>query len=230
MGRRRRMERREREIRQLIDGVPFKKQSIFYKYLLYWADLEVRHAINGMHLKKNMFGNTIGLLLETSAKAKHSLKSRQDLVAIKIRQDLHPVDKGNCRYELPPASYNLTRDEKKAMCESLRGIRVPSRFTSNIRKLVSIKDFSLCGYNCHDCHVLLTLFLPIAIRAIKPVHVRMVITRLCYFFNRISQKVIDEDELQDLKEFIAKTMAWLEMCFPPGFFDITKHLMIHMGD
>ena len=69
-----------------------------------------------------------------------------------------------------------------------------------------MKDLSLCGYNCHDCHVLVTLFLPIAIRAIKPVYVRMVITRLCYFFNRISQKVIDEDELQDLKEFIGETI------------------------
>ena len=91
-----------------------------------------------------------------------------------------------------------------------------------------MKDLSLCGYNCHDCHVLLTLFLPIAIRAIKPVYVRMVITRLCYFFNRISQKVIDEDELQNLKEFIGETMTQLEMCFPSGFLDITEHLMIHM--
>jgi hypothetical protein len=58
----------------------------------------------------------------------------------------------------------------------------------------------------------------------------MVITQLCYFFNRISQKVIDEDGLQDLKEFIGETMAQLEMCFPPGFLDITEHLMIHMVD
>jgi hypothetical protein len=95
------------------------------------------------------------------------LNSHQDLVAMKIREDLHPVDKGNGRYELPLASYNLTHDEKKAMCESLQGTRVPSRFSSNIRKLVSMKDLSLCGYNYHDCHVLLTVFLPITIRAIK---------------------------------------------------------------
>jgi hypothetical protein len=48
-----------------------------------------------MHLKKNVFGNTIGLLLETLAKTKDTLKSHQDLVAMKIREDLHPVDKGN---------------------------------------------------------------------------------------------------------------------------------------
>ena len=82
---------------------------------------------------------------------------------MKIRKDLHPVEKGNGRYELPPASYNLTRDEKKALCESFKGIRVPSHLTSNIRKLVLMKDLSLCGYNCHVCHVLLTLFLLIAI-------------------------------------------------------------------
>jgi hypothetical protein len=104
-----------------IKGIPFKKLSIFYKYLLYWEDLEVRHAINGMHVKKNVFGNTIGLLLETLAKTKDTLKSHQDPVAMKIREDLHPVDKWNGRYELPPASYNLTHDEKKAMCESLWG-------------------------------------------------------------------------------------------------------------
>jgi hypothetical protein len=77
-----------------IEGVPLKKHSIFYKYLPYWANLEVRHAIDGMHLKKNVFGNTIVLLLKTLAKIKDTLKSRQDLLAIKIREDLHSMDKG----------------------------------------------------------------------------------------------------------------------------------------
>ena len=115
-----------------IEGVPFKKMSVFYKYLPYWPDLEVRHAIDGMHLKKNVFGNTIGFLLETSANTKDTLKSRQDFVAMDIKEDLHPIDKGNGRYELPPASYNLTLAEKKTVCESLRGIKVPSRFSSNL--------------------------------------------------------------------------------------------------
>ena len=30
----------------LIDGVPFKKMSIFFKYLPYWLDLAVRHSID----------------------------------------------------------------------------------------------------------------------------------------------------------------------------------------
>jgi hypothetical protein len=101
----------------------------------------------------------------------------------------------------PPASYNLTHDKRKVMCGSLQEIRVPSRFSSNIRKLVSIKDLSLYGYNYHDCHVLLTVFVHIAITA---VYMKMVITQLCYFFNKISQKLVDEDELQISKNLLGR--------------------------
>jgi len=38
-------------------------------------------------------------------------------------------------------------------------------------------------------------------------YVNMLITRLCYLFNKISQKVIDKDDLRDLQEFIEETMA-----------------------
>jgi hypothetical protein len=117
---------------------------------------------------------------------------------------------------------------RRQCARAYRGIRVPSHFSSNIRKLVLMKGLSLCGYNYHDCHVLLIVFLPIAIRAIKPVYMKMVITWLCYFFNKISKKVIDEDELKDLQEFIGETTTQLHMCFPLGFLDIIEHLMIHM--
>ena len=92
------MERRKIEIRHQSKAYHSRNSP---SYLPYWGDLEVRHAIDGMHLKKNVFGNTIGLLLETSAKTKDTYKSRQDLVAMKIRKYLHPIEKVNGRYELP---------------------------------------------------------------------------------------------------------------------------------
>ena len=33
-----------------------------------------------------------------------------------------------------------------------------------------------------------------------------------------------------MKQFIAETLCQLEMCFPPSFFTITPHLMMHMID
>ena len=77
--------------------------------------------------------------------------------------------------------------------------------------------------------MILTIFLPIAIRTIKPIYV-MVITQMCYFFNQFGQKEISKDELGDLKHFMVETMGQIEQCFPPLVFDIMSHLIIHMVD
>ena len=116
------------------------------------------------------------------------------------------------------------------MCQWLRVVKVPTGFSSNIKSLVSMKDHALTSFNAHYCHIMLMVFLPIAIRAIGPEYVKMVITRLSYYFNWITQKVIDEAELPGMKQFIAEMICQLEMCFPPSYFDIMPHLMMHMVD
>lgn len=208
--------------------LPFKKHSIFFKYLTYWKDLEIRHAIDVMHLEKNVFDSTIGTLLDIPSKTKDGLKSRNDLVNLGIRKDLHPIELTNGKIEIPPACYSMSPEEKKAFCKCLRGLKVPTGFSSNIRKLVSMKDLSISGYNAHDCHKMLTVFLPIAIRAVKPVHTKVVITKLCYFFNRVSQKVFDPEELGPLQKFAVETACQLEMFFPPSYWDMMEHLIVHI--
>jgi hypothetical protein len=93
------------------------------------------------------------------------------------------------------------------VCPWLRGVKVPTGFSSNIKSLVSMKDLTLTSFNTHDCHVMLTVFLPIVIRAISLEYVKMVITRMSSFFNCITQKVIDEAKLPGLKQFIAETLC-----------------------
>ena len=107
-------------------------------------------------------------------------------------------------------------------------VKVPTGFSTNVKKLVSMKDLSITHCKAHDSHVMLTVFLPIAIRAIKPEFLKMTITRMCYFFTKISQKMIGKKELNDLHYFMVETQNQLEMCLSPTFFDIMPHLMIHM--
>nr|AAN08256.1 putative transposon protein [Oryza sativa Japonica Group]AAN16333.1 TNP2-like protein [Oryza sativa Japonica Group] len=75
---------------------------------------------------------------------------------------------------------------------------------------------------------MLTVFLPIAIRVVKPVHTRLVITKLCYFFNRVSQKVFDPKELGPLQTFAIETTCQLEMFFPLAYFNMMEHLIVHI--
>jgi hypothetical protein len=67
------------------------------------------------------------------------------------------------------------------------------------------------GYNSHDCHAVIMIFLAIAIRVIKPMHIKALITHLCYIFNITSQKVIGHKELNVLKVYMIETMCMLEM-------------------
>jgi hypothetical protein len=73
----------------------------------------------------------------------------------------------------------------------------------------------MSGYNSHDCHMMMMVFLAIAIRDVKSMHIKVLITHLRYFFNTVSQKVIGHKELDALKEYMIETMCMLEMCFPP---------------
>jgi hypothetical protein len=88
-------------------------------------------------------------------------------------------------------------------------------FSFNISKLVLMNDLSIYGYNSHDCHVMMMGFLAIAIWVTKPVHVKVIIIRLCCFFNTVSHKVIGRKELDDLRTYMIETMCMLEMYFPP---------------
>ena len=61
-----------------------------------------------------------------------------------------------------------------------------------------------------------------------PDDVRDTITRLCLFFNAICSKVFDFDELDALQSEAVLILCKLEIFFPPSFFDIMVHLIIHI--
>jgi hypothetical protein len=205
----------------------FKKKSVFWD-LPYWEDLDIRHAIDVMHMEKNVCEGVLRVLLNTPGKMKDNLQARQDLEDMGIRKELHPQDRGNGRYYLPPACYTLSAAEKTSMLECLRGVKVPSGYCANIKRLVSMKDKRLVGMKSHDCHVLMTQLLPIAIRGILPEKVRDPIIKLCQFFKAINQKVIDLTSLGKLQEDVILNLCQMEMLFPLSFFDIMVHLIVHL--
>jgi hypothetical protein len=69
----------------------WKKKSILWE-LPYWEVLEVRKAIDVMHLRKNLCVNLLGFL-GTYRKAKDTIKARRDLKEMKQREDLRPEEK-----------------------------------------------------------------------------------------------------------------------------------------
>jgi len=93
---------------------------------------------------------------------------------------------------------------------------------------VQLKELKLVGLKSHDCHVLMQQLLAVAIQDILPNKVRLAITHLCFFFNAICSKVLDPVKFDDLENEAAIILCQLEMYFPPAFFDIMVHLIVHL--
>ncbi|XP_074356761.1 uncharacterized protein LOC141696532 [Apium graveolens] len=176
---------------------------------------------------KNCKKIIIGTLLNIPGKTKDGMKARLDLQELGVRAELAPQQSGKRAY-LPPVCYTLSRKEKISFCECLSSVKVPSGYSSNPKNLVSMKDLKLLGLKSHDCHVLMQHLLPIAIRGILPRHVRVVIMKLCFFFNAICSKVIDPLTLDKLQSDIIVTLCEFEMYFLHSFFDIMVYLVTHL--
>ncbi|XP_052169261.1 uncharacterized protein LOC127785978, partial [Oryza glaberrima] len=69
----------------------WKKNSIFWE-LPYWEFLDIRHAIDVMHLTKNLCVNLLGFL-GVYGKSKDTLEAHNDLKHMEQRDDLHPEPK-----------------------------------------------------------------------------------------------------------------------------------------
>jgi hypothetical protein len=143
----------------------WKKNSIFWD-LPYWEVLEVRNTIDVMHLTKNLCVNLVGFL-GVYGKPKDTLEARQDLQLMKQRAALHP-------------------EKRESMFECLNSIKLPSGYSLNIKRLLNMKEKKFAHVKSHDCNMLMTQLLPVALRGILLDNVQATIIKLYAFLNAIS--------------------------------------------
>ncbi|XP_048622707.1 uncharacterized protein LOC106373993 [Brassica napus] len=204
----------------------WKKRSIFFD-LPYWKELPVRHNIDVMHVEKNVSDAILSLLMQ-SAKSKDGLKARKDLEDIGIRKHLHTEVRGKKTY-LPPAAYWLSKREKTIFCQRLAKFRGPDGYCGNIANSVSVNPPNIGSLKSHDHHVLVQNLLPAALRGLLHRGPRIAINRLCSYFNRLCQRIIDPEKLISMETEFVETMCQLERFFPPALFDIMFHLPLHLS-
>ncbi|KAI5324340.1 hypothetical protein L3X38_033413 [Prunus dulcis] len=182
------------------DRVCWKKKSIFFD-LEYWKYLPVRHALDVMHIEKNVCDSIIGTLLEIPGKNKDGIAARLDLLNMGVKTDLQP-EYGERRTRLPPGPWNLSRAEKREVCNSFYGMKVPEGYSSNIKNLVSLQDSRLLGLKSHDCHTLMQQLLPVAIRSVLEKPARYMKVLKGYVQNRtrpegcIAERYIAEEAVE----------------------------------
>jgi hypothetical protein len=162
----------------------WKKKSIFWE-LEYWKDLEVRSSIDMMHITKNVCVNLLGFL-GVYGKTKDTPEAREDQQCMKDPNNMYPENNTDKGCHLSPASYALTKAEKEIFFEILSSIKEPSGFSSNIKGIINMTEKKFQNLKSHDCHVIMTQLLPVALRGLLPENVHIPIVKLYAFLNAIS--------------------------------------------
>ena len=147
---------------------------------------------------------------------------------MRIQPDLHPQVLSNGKYRLLPSIFSMSMKEKEVFCMVLNDIKVPDAYASNISRCVSLKDQRLYFLKSHDYHILMQDLLPVALRCCMSKKVTSCIIELSNIMKAICGKVLDVQELQKVQDRAALTLCNMEKIFPPSFFTIMVHLIIHL--
>ena len=123
----------------------------------------------------------------------------------------------------------MSKEEKQQFCKVLRDIKVTDGYSSNISRCVNVDQPKVSGLKSHDCHILMQQLMPLALRGLLPDDVTFVLFNLCRYFRELNAKVLHMNELEKLEDRIIMTLCRMEMIFPPGFFTIMVHLVLHLA-
>ena len=151
--------------------------------------MDVRYALDGMHITKNMTESLLDTLMEAKVKGKDSLNTHLDPQELKVRLELHPELQPDGTQKILVASWTVGIEEKKKLLSFFHELKVPNGYCSNIRRLANMKDlkFNIHLMKAYDCHVIMTQVLLVAIRGVLLEKLRDPIIKLCSFFNNLTQ-------------------------------------------
>jgi hypothetical protein len=186
----------------------------------------VRHILDIMHCEKNFAENIMKTLLGN----KDTTAIRKDLQAKGLRPHLwlQPTGPRLDRVFMPDVPFILLKEDKVEFFQTLRSIKFPNDYVSNLHKKISRGKLS--SLKSHDHHVLLQQVLPLLLRNIGDQRVVGVIVHVSRIFQWLCSKVTDPDSREELLDDVAVTLATLEKEFPPAFFDIKVHLPRYLAE
>jgi hypothetical protein len=139
----------------------WRKKCIFFK-LPYWSILKLRHNLDIMHTKKNIYDSILGTLINILGKIKDTANVKRDLYKMGMYKKLHLQTNGTTT-TMPLVVYTLAIDEKNSLCEWLKCVKFFNGYTSNIGQYVNKLSDRISGMKSHDCHVFLQYLLLVAI-------------------------------------------------------------------
>ncbi|GJX91153.1 hypothetical protein Tco_0344479 [Tanacetum coccineum] len=212
--------------RNVLVELNWTKRSIFYE-LEYWSFLTLKHNLDVMHIEKNVLESILNTLLMND-KSKDTAKARQDLERLGIRSGLWLGKNKNEKCSKPQAVYSFTPEDRKNYCQFIKGVKLPDGFGSNFKHKVTDIDTNITGLKSHACHIMMQRLLPYGLQQYFPPNIAKPLIELCLFFKQICSQTLMVDDMLKAQSKVIDILCNLELIYPPAFFDIMIHLVMHL--
>ncbi|GJV38449.1 zinc finger, PHD-type containing protein [Tanacetum coccineum] len=145
--------------------------------------------------------NVLEAILNTllmNDKSKDTAKARQDLKRLGIQSGLWLGQTKNRKCLKPQAAYSFTPENIKKFCQFIKGVKLPDGFGSNFKHKVTDNDTNITSLKSHNVYFLMD-------------------------FNNTCP-----DDMLKAQSKVVDILCNLELIYPPAFFDIMIHLVIHL--
>ncbi|GJU09767.1 hypothetical protein Tco_1132163 [Tanacetum coccineum] len=201
--------------------------------LEYWYFLTLKHNLDVMHIEKNVLESIlITLLMNDKSKdtCQGSRKSKTRLERL-VHSNLAFLWLGQNNYRKcskPQAAYSFKPEDRKKFCQFIKGVKLPDGFESNFKHKVTDNDTNIIGLKSHDCHIMMQRLLPYGLQQYLPPDVAKPLIELCLFFKQICSQTLMVDDMLKAQSKVIDILCNLELIYPPAFFDIMIHLVIHL--
>nr|GEW04599.1 hypothetical protein [Tanacetum cinerariifolium] len=166
--------------------------------LEYWSFLTLKHNLDFMYIKKNVLKSFLNTFFMND-KSKDTAKARQDLERLGTRIGLWLDKNKNEKCSKPQAAYSFTPEDRKKFC---------------------LKSY--------DCHIMMQPLLPYRVQQYLPSDIAKPLIELCLFFKQICSQTLMVDDMLKAKSKVIDIVCNLELIYPPAFFNIMIHLVIHL--
>ncbi|GJY13952.1 reverse transcriptase domain-containing protein [Tanacetum coccineum] len=120
-------------------------------------------------------------------------------------------------------------------CQFIKGVKLPDGFGSNFKHKVTDNDSNIMGMKSHDCPIMMQQLLPYGLQQYLDTDIAKPIIKLCSFFKQICSRTLMEDDMVKAESQchtppsqLVDILCYLEQIYPPSFFDIMIHLVIHL--
>ena len=196
--------------------------------LPYYHKLLLPHNIDVMHNEKNVAEAIWNTCFDIPDKTKDNVKARQDLADICNRPALHLELKENGKWHKPRAAFCIDKNDKPIILKWFQQLKFPDGYAANIRRGVNFLQRKIFGLKSHDYHIFIERLLPVAFRGFLPENIWVCLAELSFFYRQLCAKELSKDTICSLEENVVVLLCKLEKIFPPGFFNLMQHLIIHL--